>query len=71
MKTKANAEPTAAKRRESLAADVQTFLKAGNSIKQIPSGVSAQDPQGRVKPLRLAKGKVQEPDPGGSQQDQE
>jgi len=29
-------------RREALASDVEAFLKSGNSIEQIPSGVSAQ-----------------------------
>lgn len=29
-------------RREALASDVEAFLKSGNTIEQIPSGVSAQ-----------------------------
>ena len=32
--------------------DVERFLKAGNQIQYIDDGVSAQDPQGRGKPLR-------------------
>ena len=39
------------KRRKSLNDDVEKFLAAGNKIEYIPDGVSAQDPQGRGKPL--------------------
>ena len=52
---KASMEATPATRRKNLAADVEAFLKAGNSIEHVPNGVSAQDPQGRGKPLRLAQ----------------
>ena len=57
MRPPATAAPAAAVRRESIASDVQAFLEAGNRIEQIPNGVSAQDPQGRVKPLRPSKPK--------------
>lgn len=58
MRTKAHAEPNAAVRRKSLESDVAAFLAAGNRIERIPDGVSAQDPQGRVKPLRPEKPKT-------------
>ena len=56
---KGNAETTPATRRKNLAEDVEAFLKAGNKIEHVPNGVSAQDPQGRGKPLRLGQGAVQ------------
>ena len=56
---KGNAETTPATRRKNLAEDVEAFLKAGNEIEHVPNGVSAQDPQGRGKPLRLGQGNVQ------------
>lgn len=52
-KKKDNPEVTSAGRRKVLADDIERFLKAGNEIEQIPDGVSAQDPQGRGKQLRL------------------
>lgn len=57
MNRKSNAEPSPASRRESLATDLEAFLKAGNKIDYIPDGVSAQDPQGRGKQLRLGNPK--------------
>ncbi|MCH1551388.1 MAG: hypothetical protein L7T19_09520 [Pseudomonadales bacterium] len=56
---KASVETTPAARRKNLADDVEAFLKAGNEIEKVPSGVSAQDPQGRGKPLRIAQGDAQ------------
>lgn len=53
MRTKPQIERPPAERRKSIADDVDAFLKAGNQIEQIATGVSAQDPQGRGKPLRL------------------
>ncbi len=38
-------------KRESIAEETAAFLKAGHKIKQIPDGVSGQDPYGRGKPL--------------------
>ncbi len=52
-KKKDSPEVTSAGRRKALADDIERFLKAGNEIEQIPDGVSAQDPQGRGKQLRL------------------
>ncbi len=49
---KTQTESTANERRRVLEADVERFLKAGNQIQYIGDGVSAQDPQGRGKPLR-------------------
>ncbi len=49
MTAKTQAETTAAQRRQSIASDVKAFLDAGNRIETIPSGVSAQDPQGRTR----------------------
>lgn len=54
-------DTTPAERRRAVADDVAAFLKAGNRIQQIPDGVSAQDPQGRGKPLRLGPPKDQPP----------
>ena len=53
MKKKAQNESTASQRREALERDVEAFLKAGNKIQYIDDGVSAQDPQGKGRPLRL------------------
>ena len=56
MKNKGNSDVTPAMRRKSIAEDVAAFLKAGNKIAKIPTGVSGQDPQGsRSKQLRLSK----------------
>ena len=38
-------------KRESIAEETEAFLRAGHKIKQIPDGVSGQDPYGRGKPL--------------------
>ena len=48
---KTESESSPVKRRQSLNADIEKFLAAGNKIEYIPDGVSAQDPQGRGKPL--------------------
>ena len=48
---KSESESSPMKRRKSLNDDVEKFLAAGNKIEYIPDGVSAQDPQGRGKPL--------------------
>ncbi|MEM9622443.1 MAG: hypothetical protein AAF993_12385 [Pseudomonadota bacterium] len=48
---KAN-EPSADLRRQTLAADVEAYLAAGNTIEKVPSGTSSQNPQGSSKPLR-------------------
>jgi hypothetical protein len=48
---KSESESSPVKRRQSLNDDVEKFLAAGNKIEYIPDGVSAQDPQGRGKPL--------------------
>ncbi len=57
MKKKVQADSTPGQRREALEADVKAFLKAGNKIQYIEDGVSAQDPQGKGKPLRLGNPK--------------
>ena len=36
--------------RDAIAEEIATFLKAGNEINHIPSGVSGLDPMGRGKP---------------------
>ena len=58
-------------RRQSLADDIEAFLKAGTSIQQIPDGVSAQDPKGRGPPLRLGnpekKAENKSEDPSGGE----
>ncbi len=59
MKKKAQIEETSNERRKALQRDVEAFLKAGNQIQYIENGVSAQDPQGRGRPLRL--GSAQKP----------
>ena len=47
MKRKAvQQEVSPHQRREILAADVEAFLRAGNKIDRIPSGISGQDPRG-------------------------
>ena len=53
MAQKKTIEVSPEMRRKSLEEDVAAFLAAGNSIEEVPSGLSAQDPQGRGKPLRL------------------
>ena len=58
MKKRADSEVNAAERRKALAKDLEQFLQAGNQIQQIPDGVSAQDPTGRPRGLRL-----KQPDP--------
>lgn len=56
MATKVKSEETAATRRKEIAEDVAQFLREGNKIKQIPRGVSGQDPKASPgKQLRLAK----------------
>ena len=57
MKKKTTDDRTPNQRRESIAADVEAFLKAGNEIQYIDDGISAQDPQGKGRPLRLGKPK--------------
>ena len=60
MKKKASDDTNPSQRRANLAADVEAFLKAGNQIQYIADGVSAQDPQGKGRPLTLGKPKQQE-----------
>jgi len=36
--------------RDAIAEEIATFLKAGNKISHVPSGVSGLDPMGRGKP---------------------
>lgn len=60
MKQNKNNEASPELRRKSIEEDVAAFLAAGNKIDQVPSGLSAQDPQGRGKPLRLGTPKPQE-----------
>jgi hypothetical protein len=55
MKKKTQIESTPSQRRKALAEDVDAFLKAGNEIQYIDDGVSAQDPQGKGRPLRLSR----------------
>jgi len=55
MKNQTRSDNTPSQRREALEADVEAFLKAGNEIQYIDDGVSAQDPQGKGRPLRLGK----------------
>ena len=53
MRRKTNAEPPPDVRRQSIAEDLEAFLRAGHKINHIPDGVSGQDPYGRGKRLRL------------------
>ena len=55
MKKKVQNESTPSQRRKALEEDVNAFLKAGNKIQYIDDGVSAQDPQGKGRPLRLGQ----------------
>ncbi len=55
VRRKTNSEPSPSERRKLLSADVEAYLKMGNKIDLIPSGVSSQDPQGRGKPLSRTK----------------
>jgi hypothetical protein len=55
MKKKVQNESTPSQRRKALEKDVDEFLKAGNKIQYIDDGVSAQDPQGKGRPLRLGR----------------
>ncbi len=57
MKNKPKTETTPHERRRALAADVEKFLQAGNKIQQIGNGISAQDPQGKGRPLHLGQSK--------------
>ena len=57
VKKKAQAEPSPEARRQSIAQDIEAFLKAGHSIDYIPDGVSGQDPQGSNKALKLGSPK--------------
>jgi|GEM_PF-6023845 len=50
-------EPTTAERRRAIEADVQEFLKKGQKIEQVPTGVSGQDRFGRSKHIVLGRGK--------------
>jgi hypothetical protein len=50
-------EPTTAERRRAIEKDVQEFLKAGQKIEQVPTGVSGQDRFGRSKHIVLGRGK--------------
>jgi hypothetical protein len=61
MKRKTPSESTPSERRRALEEDVEKFLKAGNQIQYIEDGVSAQDPQGKGKPLRLGRPKDEAP----------
>ena len=45
-------EPPASERRRQIEEDIKKFLLSGNAIQHIEDGVSAQDPQGKGKPLR-------------------
>ena len=60
MKKKVPIESTPHQRRQALEKDVEIFLKAGNKIEYIDDGVSAQDPQGKGRPLRLGRPKEKE-----------
>ncbi|MEE2785183.1 MAG: hypothetical protein VYE04_17595 [Pseudomonadota bacterium] len=57
MKKKIQTESSSTERRKTLEKDVDAFLKAGNQIQYIDDGVSAQDPQGKGRPLRLGSSK--------------
>lgn len=57
MKNKPKTESTSHERRQALAADVEKFLQAGNKIQHIGNGISAQDPQGKGRPLHLGQSK--------------
>jgi membrane protein involved in colicin uptake len=50
-------EVTTAERRRALEADVEAFLKSGQQIEQVPTGVSGQDRFGRSKHIVLGRGK--------------
>lgn len=63
MKKKTQIDSTPSERRKALAKDVDAFLKAGNEIQYIDDGVSAQDPQGKGRPLRLSRPKDQGANP--------
>lgn len=58
-KKQAESNPNPILRREALASDVERFLQSGNTIEQIPSGVSAQANLNPAK-LRPAPGTVKE-----------
>ena len=57
MKKKAQTEASPEARRQSIAEDIEAFLKAGHTIDYIPDGVSGQDPQGSNKALKLGSPK--------------
>ena len=61
MTRKTTSETYPSERRRALEEDVEKFLKAGNQIQYIDDGVSAQDPQGKGKPLRLGRPKDEAP----------
>ena len=57
VKKKVQNESTPSQRQKALEKDVNAFLKAGNKIQYIDDGISAQDPQGKGRPLRLGQPK--------------
>ncbi|NKB97072.1 MAG: hypothetical protein GKR90_01035 [Pseudomonadales bacterium] len=61
MANKKQPDSSAEERRRSLEEDLKAFLKAGNEIQYIEDGVSAQDPQGQGKQLRLSRPKSDAP----------
>jgi hypothetical protein len=58
MSKKQQNTQTPAARRQQLKVDVKAFLASGNRIEQVESGVSAHDPQGRGRQLRLGQPKT-------------
>jgi len=56
IKKKAPSASSEAKR-EAIAEETETFLRAGHEINRIPYGVSGLDPMGRGKPTTHGQGK--------------
>ena len=61
MANKKHPDSSAEERRRALEGDLEAFLKAGNKIQYIDDGISAQDPQGQGKQLRLSRPKTDAP----------
>ena len=66
MKNKSQNDTNPAERRKALERDLNEFLRAGNQIQYIDDGVSAQDPQGKGRQLRLGRpeGEAKKPSSG-------
>ena len=51
MTKKKSIKASSEAKRELIAKETEAFLKAGHEIKNIPNGVSGQDPKARGKPV--------------------